>query len=119
MPAAINASRETDMESLKSICDDIRQHVVSRKRLVDEEIRTYPTPIPRCDAQFNFLLDEQIKLSDLLRRLPLAAENLPSDSYFEVIENFITSSETNDDAELTFRSQVKARLSLRSLDSPS
>lgn len=119
MPAAINASREPDMESLKSICDDIRRHVESRKRLVDEEIRIYPTPIPRCDAQFNFLLDERIKLSDLLRRLPLATENLPSDSYFEVIENFITSSETNDNAELTFRSQVKARLSLRSLDSPS
>ena len=33
---------------------------------LDAEIRAYPTPIPRCDAQFNGLLEER---SEVVRRL--------------------------------------------------
>ena len=33
---------------------------------IDAEIRAYPTPIPRCDAQFNHLLEERERLRALL-----------------------------------------------------
>jgi hypothetical protein len=32
-----------------------RQMLEARRQALDEEIRAYPTPIPRCDAQFNHL----------------------------------------------------------------
>ena len=33
---------------------------------LDAEIRSYPTPIPRCDAQFNHLLEERDRIRRLL-----------------------------------------------------
>jgi hypothetical protein len=33
---------------------------------IDAEIRAYPTPIPRCDAQFNHLLEERDRIRALL-----------------------------------------------------
>jgi hypothetical protein len=42
----------------------IRLQLESERDRVCREIRDYPTPIPRCDAQFNHLLE----LRDLLAR---------------------------------------------------
>jgi hypothetical protein len=39
------------------------------KRRINEEVRNYPTPIAGCDAQFNFLLEEQEKIVKELDRL--------------------------------------------------
>jgi len=39
------------------------------KRRINEEIRNYPTPIAGCDAQFNFLLEEQAKIARELEQL--------------------------------------------------
>jgi hypothetical protein len=33
---------------------------------IEAEIRAYPTPIPRCDAQFNFLIEERDRVRRLL-----------------------------------------------------
>jgi hypothetical protein len=33
---------------------------------LDAEIRAYPTPIPRCDAQFNHLMEERDRVRKLL-----------------------------------------------------
>ena len=33
---------------------------------LDAEIRAYPTPIPRCDAQFNHLIEERDRIRRLL-----------------------------------------------------
>jgi len=33
---------------------------------LEAEIRAYPTPIPRCDAQFNHLLEERERIRGLL-----------------------------------------------------
>jgi tyrosine decarboxylase / aspartate 1-decarboxylase len=49
----------------------IRERLEARKRRLDDEIRAYPTPIPRCDAQFNGLLEER---SEIVRRLEALAE---------------------------------------------
>jgi hypothetical protein len=42
---------------------------------VGEEIRSYPTPIPACDAQFNHLLELRRLLHEELERLDAAALN--------------------------------------------
>ncbi|MEO5677564.1 MAG: hypothetical protein ABIQ84_08455 [Usitatibacter sp.] len=42
--------------------DTLRASLEARRRQLDEEIRAYPTPIPRCDAQFNFLMEERSRI---------------------------------------------------------
>ena len=36
---------------------------------LDAEIRAYPTPIPRCDAQFNHLMEERDRIRRLLEEI--------------------------------------------------
>jgi hypothetical protein len=42
------------------------------KRRLDAEIRAYPTPIPRCDAQFNALFERR---EAIVRELEALREN--------------------------------------------
>ena len=47
-----------------------RRHLLEEeKRRLDAEIREYPTPIPRCDAQFNHLFDRRAEIVRELERL--------------------------------------------------
>jgi chromosome segregation ATPase len=43
------------------------------KRRLDTEIRDYPTPIPRCDAQFNALFERR---DAIIRELEALREKL-------------------------------------------
>ena len=47
----------------------IHQHLQEESRRVHSEIRNYPAPIPACDAQFNYLLEERAALSSELARV--------------------------------------------------
>jgi len=46
-----------------------RQMLEARRHALDEEIRSYPTPIPRCDAQFNHLFEERARIAKALDEL--------------------------------------------------
>jgi hypothetical protein len=87
---AINA--DADSESLKSRLKEIRDHLRHRKELIDAEIRNYPTPISRCDAQFNHLLEERARLFRELDRLgAIASKRTEPEDVVELIEGFIGS----------------------------
>jgi hypothetical protein len=45
------------------------EQLEARKAQVLAEIRSYPPPIPACDAQFNYLLEQRDQLSVALNRL--------------------------------------------------
>jgi hypothetical protein len=47
----------------------VRSQLEAEKRRLDEEIRNYPTPIPRCDAQFNHLFEERERILRELAQL--------------------------------------------------
>lgn len=49
-----------------------RAALMRASRLLQDEIRNYPTPISGCDAQFNHLLGERQKVSAALRNLDTA-----------------------------------------------
>ena len=51
----------------------VGQRLLALMREVAEEIRTYPAPIPACDAQFNHLLELRRLLPGELARLEAAA----------------------------------------------
>lgn len=55
-----------DLDALRAVCREVRDCLERSKRLLDEEIRAYPTPIPRCDAQFNFLYEQRTRLAQML-----------------------------------------------------
>jgi hypothetical protein len=42
--------------------EDLRTRLEARRRRLDDEIRAYPTPIPRCDAQFNHLFEQRARI---------------------------------------------------------
>ena len=48
---------------------EVRSQLEAEKRRLDEEIRNYPTPIPRCDAQFNHLFEERERILRELAQL--------------------------------------------------
>ena len=47
----------------------IHEYLDKEMRRVHDEIRNYPAPIPACDAQFNYLLEERDALSSELARV--------------------------------------------------
>jgi hypothetical protein len=92
----------TNWEMVKACLESERQRVHA-------EIRAYPTPIPRCDAQFNHLIETRERLFHELARLDAAMQpsEVPDDDAARV-EAFIDSSGClDDDAKL----RLKAALS--------
>ena len=106
----MGSRRESELDSLKLLWGEIRGHLEERKRILDDEIRNYPTPIPHCDAQFNHLAEQRTRLwQDLERMNILDRVGIGPSEYVEVIEEFIKSSPyTSDESELTIRSRLKA-----------
>jgi hypothetical protein len=88
--------------NLATLQREIAEHLRGVRQRLAEEIRTYPTPIPRCDAQFNHLYEQQGRLARDLDRLGADRES---------IERFIGSAPYSDDAsERDFRSRIKREL---------
>jgi len=110
-PRAID--RTEDLATLKSLWKDVLDDLHRRKRLIDDEIGRYPTPIPRCDAQFNHLYEQRARLACELDRIDaLAEKNLKRQDYIGLIEQFVASAPYTDDAaEQRLRSRLKSDLS--------
>ena len=62
-------------DSIHSIGCALRDFLVRTKHAVDAEIGTYPTPIPRCDAQFNHLYEQRSRIARALERLNLLLDD--------------------------------------------
>lgn len=76
-PPASSATPAETIERLTSTCRALRGHLDRVRRAVDAEIATYPTPIPRCDAQFNHLYEQRSRLVPVLARLDDALGSAP------------------------------------------
>ena len=88
--------------SLATLQQEIAEHLRGVRARLAQEIRTYPTPIPRCDAQFNHLYEQQGRLARDLDRIEATRD---------AIERFLASPPyTDDPSELDFRARVKATL---------
>lgn len=51
---------------------EVKDRLEARRAALNEEIATYPAPIPACDAQFNHLLEQRARLNAELNRLDTA-----------------------------------------------
>jgi hypothetical protein len=107
----IKADITRDSAKLASMWNEIKLHLEDRRRALAAEIRDYPTPIPRCDAQFNHLYEQQARLARELDRVGALAGKTRGDT-IESIERFIASAPYTDDAaEREFRSRMKKQVS--------
>jgi hypothetical protein len=77
---------------LSTTWDVIKACLESERERVHAEIRTYPTPIPRCDAQFNHLIETRERLFHELARLDAARSSAVGDDGAARVEAFIESS---------------------------
>ncbi len=116
MPTATSSraiDRKEELAALKSLWKEIRDDLKRSKQVIGEEIRNYPTPIPRCDAQFNHLYEQQARLARELDRIAaLAEKSLKREDYIELIGRFIASAPyADDDAERQLRPRLKSELS--------
>ena len=106
-------ARTEDLATLRSLWRDVKDEFHRARRLIGEEIRCYPTPIPRCDAQFNHLYEQQARLARELDRIgALDEKDLGRGDYSRLIEEFIASTPYTDDGpERELRSRLGAGLS--------
>ena len=102
-----------DSVKLASKWNEIVLHLEDRRRALAAEIRDYPTPIPRCDAQFNHLYEQQARLArDLDQIGALTGNNAKRGDIIESIRRFIASAPyTDDGGEREFRPRMKKQLS--------
>jgi hypothetical protein len=84
---------DRQIEFVKSQWEKIRSRLESAKAKIHAEIRDYPRPIPACDQQFNYLLEERARMARELDRMEAAfQESLARSDCLEVIAEFIQSS---------------------------
>jgi hypothetical protein len=97
---------------LRAVVERIRGCMQRLKHVLDDEIRGYPTPIPRCDAQFNFLRQQRIRLSqDLLQASTAAANDTAPAALLNVLQRFIdAASYTEDPEEHALRARARDAL---------
>lgn len=86
----------------------IHQHLQEESHRVHGEIRNYPVPIPACDAQFNYLLEEREALSsELVRVRELMKKDADSKDARNSIDAFLDiSNYLGDSAKREIRSLV-------------
>jgi hypothetical protein len=70
MPHQTSSTIETD--SIEQLSRELQHWLTGVRASLADEIRHYPTPIPRCDAQFNHLVEQRERLSRLLTDLEAA-----------------------------------------------
>jgi hypothetical protein len=86
-------SRQTESALMESVWKIIRDHLESERQRIYEEIKNYPTPIPACDAQFNYLLEERQRIPQELDRLKVLSEEcLTRADHLKCLDEFIVSS---------------------------
>jgi hypothetical protein len=97
----------------RSIWERIRVCIENERHVIYEEIRNYPRPIPACDQQFNYLLDERARVNRELNQIDEACEDrLTSGNTMEWIEDLLNSSKfLKDEAIQEIRSYVREQLS--------
>lgn len=103
----------TKMDVVRSAWNEIRAHLETEKKRINNEIGCYPTPIAGCDQQFNHLLEQRTGLSGEWSRLN-ANENqsLSAEDPINVIDDFIRSSNyINQEAAESIRLRLNQELS--------
>jgi hypothetical protein len=93
MRALRSASKARGSRLVQATWNHIRDHIERKRAGVNHEIKNYPPPIPACDQQFNYLLEERGRIVRELARLDTYAEQSRTRvDAKSLIDEFISSS---------------------------
>ena len=65
-----------DITTVENQIAALRALLEAQRTRVAADMRDYPTPVPACDADFNGLIDERIRLADAVVLLDALRESL-------------------------------------------
>ena len=101
------------MDVIQAAWNQIRAQLETERARIYEVIGNYPSPIAACDQQFNYLLEEQTRISRELHRLNQATiASLTIEDSIQRMDEFIRSSGYVDpEVEQTIRSYLQEGLS--------
>lgn len=101
-------TKQTELTLLQSLWKSIKDRLENERHRVNEEIKNYPAPIPACDAQFNYLLEERAKIAEEMDRLKaLSKDGLTRTEDVQLLDEFIrTSNYITGEVEQTMRSSL-------------
>ena len=105
--------RDADFRAQDELLREVRDHLHRIQRRLNEEIRAYPTPIPRCDAQFNHLFEQRGRLYRALEAIEAPSDQPPSPAEcVKLIDEFAASAAyVEDPAEDEIRARIRSELS--------
>ena len=124
MATTIKASARDSggVDGLEALCLEMRNFLGGVKQSINDEIHAYPTPIPRCDAQFNFLYEQRSRLARILARADAMSNHgdVPRELVDTLAEFAASAPFTEGVKERTLRERISAELSRLSppFDSP-
>jgi len=78
-------SSTSEAGSAQGLALELQRWLTHTRAAVAGEIRSYPTPIPRCDAQFNHLVEQREHLSRLLADLDVALDRRNGEAQLRVV----------------------------------
>jgi hypothetical protein len=84
------------MTASPSIWLNLEIQLQAQRQAIIEQIRAYPPPIPACDAQFNYLLEQRDLLSAERNRLLALGES----ASLEALRDFVRTSAVVDSASI-------------------
>ena len=84
---------QTDVNEPAQVWHYLIEQLENERRRIFDEMVHYPPPIPRCDAQYNYLLEERGRLAEEIHRLDaLSRAELGRETQMQSIDEFIRSS---------------------------
>lgn len=96
MLAQMGRSTGAEMENatgLDALWRQIQRHLEDEKERLFQEIRSYPPPIPACDAQFNGLLEERATVLHILGEMKdVRKQSRSSSEQIDLLDKLIASS---------------------------
>ena len=98
---------------LEALCLQLRDFLRSAKKSIEAEIHTYPTPSPRCDAQYNHLYEQRARLAHLLGRIDAMPNREGAEGHTaDTLAEFAASAPLTEAAEeKTLRGRIGAEIS--------
>jgi len=92
MTATSHGTLPAATDSIHSIGRALRDYLVRTKHAIDAEIGSYPTPIPRCDAQFNHVYEQRSRIARTLHRVNGALDGAddPREDLVAALDEFAT-----------------------------
>jgi hypothetical protein len=79
------SSSTIETDGLEGLSRELHRWLTGVRATLADEIRSYPTPIPRCDAQFNHLVEQRGRLSWLLTDLAAALDRRGGDAALRAV----------------------------------